>query len=79
MSEINLLDVVALVEDVRFESADAEDVRLARGQVGAVVEVLDPNTYEVEFCDDEGRTYALLPLRAQQLMRLRFMPADRAA
>ena len=41
-----------------------------RGQVGTVVERLAPDVYEVEFSDDNGRTYATLSLRADQLLQL---------
>jgi hypothetical protein len=63
----HLLDVVALVEDVPSE-------KLVRGQVGTVVEVHDDEHFEVEFSDDEGRTYALLPLSASQLLVLHHAP-----
>ena len=49
--DIELLDVVAL-------TCDLPDRNLARGQVGTVVEVLAPGVFEVEFSDDEGKTYA---------------------
>lgn len=65
MEEVKLLDVVALPEDVPAE-------RLRQGEVGTVVEVLAPEVYEVEFSDDEGRTYAMLPLRREQIMLLHF-------
>lgn len=65
MEEVKLLDVVALLEDVPAE-------RLRRGEVGTVVEVLAPEVYEVEFSDDEGRTYAMLPMRREQVMVLHF-------
>ena len=48
--DVKLLDTVALLEDVQ-----AEEVLLQRGEAGAVVEILAPNVYEVEFCDDQGR------------------------
>jgi len=64
---LRLLEVVALLDDVPNHS-------LVRGQVGTVVECLSPDVYEVEFCDDEGRTYALLPLPAASLMRLHQQP-----
>jgi hypothetical protein len=67
--ELQLLDVVALVEQVPGE-------RLTRGQVGTIVELLAPGVYEVEFSDDEGRTYASLALRAEQLLLLRHEPAS---
>ena len=64
---IQLLDVVALTDDL-------PDRGLCRGQVGTVVELLGPEIYEVEFSDDEGRTYALRPLHASQLMTLHYRP-----
>jgi hypothetical protein len=64
---IQLLDVVALTEDVRERG-------LSRGQVGTVVESLAPGVFEVEFCDNDGRTYASLALRAEQLLVLHYRP-----
>lgn len=61
--EINLFDTVALLEDLPQRN-------LQRGEVGAVVEILAPDVYEVEFCDDEGRTYAMFALRGEQLVVL---------
>ncbi len=49
---------------------DSPERKLKRGEVGAVVELLAPNVYEVEFCDDEGQTYAELALRGDQLIAL---------
>ena len=67
MSRINLLDVVALTEEL-------PDPGLHRGQVGTVVETLAPGVYEVEFSDDDGRTFASLALRAVQLLVLHYQP-----
>ena len=64
---IQVLDVVALTEDLPQRG-------LRRGQVGTVVEVLAPETFEVEFSDNEGRTYATAPLRADQLIILYYQP-----
>ncbi len=61
--EINLLDTVALLEDLPQRN-------LNRGEVGTIVELLAPDVYEVEFCDDEGQTYAELALRNEQLIVL---------
>lgn len=69
--KIPLLQTVALLEDISEHG-------LTRGQVGTVVEDLAPGVYEVEFSDNDGRTYAMLALRANQLMELRFAP-ERAA
>lgn len=66
---IRVLDVVALVEDVA-------DRGLRRGQVGTVVETLAPGVFEVEFSDNEGRTYATFALRADQLIVLYYQPVE---
>lgn len=66
--EIRILDVVALTEDV-------PDRGLLRGQVGTVVESLGPGMFEVEFADNDGRTYAMLPLKSSQLLVLHYQPA----
>jgi hypothetical protein len=34
--------------------------------------------YEIEFSDDQGRTYAILPLRGDQLMVLHYDPQQAA-
>jgi hypothetical protein len=64
-SGVKLLDTVALLEDVQ-----AEEVLLKRGEVGAVVELLAPEVYEVEFCDDQGRAYAFASLHGDQFLVL---------
>lgn len=64
---IHVLDVVALTEDLPERG-------LSRGQVGTVVESLAPDVFEVEFCDNDGRTYASLGLRANQLLVLHYRP-----
>jgi hypothetical protein len=64
---LRLLDVVALTEDLPERC-------LSRGQVGTVVETLAPDVFEVEFCDNDGRTYATLALHAKQLMVLHYRP-----
>ncbi len=65
--EIKLLDVVAL-------TGDLEERGLVKGQVGTIVEILDNGVFEVEFCDNDGRTYATLALRNDQLMALYYSP-----
>ena len=64
--------MVALLEDVAGHG-------LLRGQVGTVVERLAPDVYEVEFSNDDGRTYATLLLRADQLLQLHHEPSHQAA
>ena len=68
---VQLLDVVALMGDI-------PDRGLVGGQVGTVVEVLGTDVYEVEFSDNEGCTYDILALRADQLMLLHHQPVKAA-
>jgi hypothetical protein len=72
MTDIEMLSVVALLEDLPEEG-------LVRGQVGTVVESWAPGVYEVEFCDDNGKTYAMVALKAEQMLRLHHQPVNRAA
>ncbi len=69
---MDLLTTVALLHDM-------PDRNLLRGQVGTIVESLAPDVYEVEFSDDEGRTYASLALPASQLIQLHHHPVREAA
>jgi hypothetical protein len=70
---IQPLEVVAL-------TVDLPEHNLRKGQVGTVVDLLaEGRAYEVEFCDREGRTYASLGLRPDQLMVLRYEPQRRSA
>jgi hypothetical protein len=66
--EIRVLDVVALTEDIPERG-------LLRGQVGTVVESLGSGVFEVEFVDNDGRTYAIFPLKSNQLLVLHYQPA----
>ena len=71
--KIALLDVIALTEDL-------PERNLYRGQVGTVVEFLGEKlsgplrdrVFEVEFVDEESRTYASLALEECKLMVLYF-------
>lgn len=58
---------------------DLPDKGLQRGQVGTIVEVLGDGVYEVEFADLNGETYAMLSLRAEQLLLLHYNPVDEAS
>ena len=68
---INLLDVVALLEDYPQN-------RLAVGSIGTVVEVLDDHTFLVEFAYTNGESFAFLPLSQKQLMKLHHEPVEMA-
>ncbi len=68
---IHPLDVVAVIADLEGEG-------LVRGQVGTIVEVLAPGVFEVEFCDEEGRTYAQAALQERNLLVLHYRPQQAA-
>ncbi len=65
--KVKLLDVVALTQEIPERD-------LSLGQVGTVVEFLAPDVYEVEFTDTNGRTFAELAVRADQLLVLHYEP-----
>ena len=64
---MKLLDVVALLEDI-------PQLNLYRGQVGTIVEVYEPEVFEVEFSDNNGRAYAIETLEEKQLILLYHEP-----
>lgn len=77
MSDIKLLDVVAVLEDVPAEG-------LERGEVGTVVEVFADKPGQhgallVEFSDRTGAAYAFAELSADQLMKLHYRDVARDA
>lgn len=60
---IELLDTIAVREDL-------PEMGLSAGEVGAVVEVLSSEAFEVEFVDESGQTYGLHTLTRTQVMPL---------
>lgn len=69
---MKLLDVVALIKDLPEQS-------LYKGQVGTIVEVYEPEVFEVEFVDLKGKTYAVETLNSNQLMQLYYQPLPQTA
>jgi Domain of unknown function (DUF4926) len=63
----SLLDVVALLTDLPAQ-------RLAREQVGTIVEQLDDKTSLVEFSDEQGKAYAVAPCPRAELLTLHYVP-----
>jgi hypothetical protein len=49
---MKLQDVVAVILDLPEQN-------LYKGQVGTIVEVYEPEVFEVEFVDSQGKTYAV--------------------
>ncbi len=72
MLQLQLHSVVAVTTDLPERG-------LVRGQVGTIVEVWEPDVSEVEFSDDQGKTYAMVALQAAQLMQLHHKPTLEAA
>jgi hypothetical protein len=72
MREMELLSEVAVLQDMPEKG-------LIRGQVGTVVELLAPSVAEVEFSDDQGRTYAMAALHSEELIRLHRRPYEQVA
>jgi hypothetical protein len=72
MAQMEVLAEVAVLHDLPEHG-------LVRGQVGTIVEVLSPTAAEVEFCDDQGRTYAIAALRSEELIRLHHQPYEQVA
>jgi hypothetical protein len=72
MPDLDMLSAVAVLEDL-------PEAGLVRGQVGTVVESWAPGLFEVEFCDDNGKTYAMVALKADQLLQLHHEPVNQAA
>ena len=65
------LDVVALL-------CDFPEVGLVQGQVGTIVETLEGSAYEVEFCDDDGKAYAMLAIEEDEMMLLHYSRVEAA-
>ena len=72
MSTLNLLSEVAVLHDLPEHG-------LIRGQVGTVVEMLSSSVVEVEFSDEEGRTYAQAAIPSEELVMLHHRPLQRVA
>jgi hypothetical protein len=62
MANVKRLAVVALLRDI-------PENRLVRGQVGIVMEVLEPGVFEVDFKDSDGSTHGFA-VRSADLVRL---------
>lgn len=69
---MKLLDVVALIKVLPEQN-------LCKSQVGTIVEVCEPEVFEVEFVDLQGHTYAVETLQADALMQLHYVPTPQVA
>jgi hypothetical protein len=69
---MKLLDVVALIQDLPEQN-------LYKGQVGTIIEVYEPDVFEVEFVDSQGKTYAVETLSNRSLMQLHYHASPQVA
>ncbi len=69
MAILKLLDMVAIAEDIPSRS-------LIRGQVGTIVEMLGIDMFEVEFCDETGKSYLSTALSSSELIPLHYQPTE---
>jgi hypothetical protein len=63
--KIKEFDVAALLRDIPKKG-------LLTGHVGTVVEILADGVFEVEFIDDNGRTFATSALKNEELLLLHY-------
>ena len=71
MQTFNITNSVAITSS----EYHTNNVYVPKGQVGTVVEVFSNNkgnAYEVEFCDDNGRTLHQVAVEEKDLLRLHF-------
>ncbi|MBI3830801.1 MAG: DUF4926 domain-containing protein [Planctomycetes bacterium] len=65
--------MIRLLKEVAL-TVDLPEHKLSRGQVGTIVEILDGGFFEVEFSDNAGRAYAVVPVEAKHLLVLHYQP-----
>ena len=68
IQDLDLVAITADIETTHYETR--EPITLYKGQVGTVVMEFDCTAFEVEFSSDDGSTYAMETIPANQLMLL---------
>lgn len=64
-NKFKILDIIALLSDI-------SEKKLIKGQVGTIVEYLDNDMYEVEFCNKQGQTISVLPIDEKSMLLLHY-------
>ena len=73
MNTFKELDIVALTQDRQTTHFETEEpIILCKGQVGTIVMEYDDQVFEVEFSNNDGTTYAMETIPANQLMLLHY-------
>ena len=62
---LKLFDTVAILKNL-------PEKKLVLGQVGTIVEILETEVFEVEFCNKAGETIAEFAVKAEDLMLLHY-------
>ena len=76
MKKIKLHEMVVLKEDIRSTRFLTESpILLCQGQVVTVIDILgEGEAFEIEFSDLYGQAYAMLTVRGEKLIPLRYEP-----
>ena len=75
MSQIQEYDLVAVDRDIPATHKETNELILLRkGQVGTVVMDFDGEAFLIDFANEEGTTYAMETIPAEQLIPLLYNP-----
>jgi hypothetical protein len=75
MSQIQEYDLVVIARDLPATHKETnQPILLRKGQVGTVLMDFDGEAYLIDFADQEGITYAMETVPAEQLIPLLYNP-----
>jgi hypothetical protein len=75
MSQIQEYDLVAIDRDIPTTHKDTKQpILLRKGQVGTVVMDFDGKAFLIDFANEQGITYAMETVPAEQLIPLLYKP-----
>lgn len=75
MSQIQEYDLVAIDRDIPATHKETnQPILLRKGQVGTVLMDFDGEAYLIDFADEQGTTYAMETVSAEQLIPLLYKP-----
>ena len=75
MSKIQEYDLVVIDRDIPATHKETnQSILLRKGQVGTVLMDFDGEAYLIDFADQEGITYAMETVPAEQLIPLLYQP-----
>ena len=75
MSQIKEYDLVAIARDIPATHKETKQpILLRKGQVGTVLMNFNGEAYLIDFADQEGITYAMETVPAEQLIPLLYNP-----